>query len=119
MPGELYSIVNYRCDQGYESLSLRLFCSEGEWKGQWPECMIKATEDFDEDMEDLDDENEECNADEEAKCQHLCSKRLGEALCHCNTGYTLDEKDRASCLDIDECQDQKGYCDQICINKPR
>merc|ERR1719483_738452 len=37
-PGYFYSLAKYKCDEGYESPILRMFCSDGEWMGKQPQC---------------------------------------------------------------------------------
>lgn len=106
MPGEMYSIVNYECDEGYQSESLQLYCSEGEWDGKEPLC--NKLEGFEA------DEDDKCSPEEAARCEQDCHADKG---CQCRPGFVLHQ-DGKSCLDFDECEDNNGGCEQICSNRP-
>ncbi|XP_066147605.1 multiple epidermal growth factor-like domains protein 6 isoform X2 [Euwallacea fornicatus] len=47
-------------------------------------------------------------------CSHICNPK-GPKKCECFRGFTL-AKDRKKCIDIDECQPNKGGCQMNCTN---
>ena len=55
MPGHYYSMVQYTCDDKFQSESLQLFCTEGEWKGRMPLCVDVQSQELD--FIDYDNEN--------------------------------------------------------------
>ncbi len=116
MLGQVYSTVDYECEPGYESESLRLYCSEGEWKGRQPFCdQVKdASGDVKDDFEYEDDQ---CKPEEAAQCEQSCLMVQGQATCQCHPGYIL-ASDGKTCQDFDECEADNGGCHQVCINKP-
>ncbi|PIO69604.1 EGF-like domain protein [Teladorsagia circumcincta] len=44
--------------------------------------------------------------------------RSNEIQCYCNAGYLLNEIDRHSCQDINECSVGNAGCSQLCVNLP-
>ena len=52
------------------------------------------------------------------QCQYKCQNTLGSYLCSCPPGYRLD-KNKRSCIDIDECLEEKIDCgpNSICFNR--
>ncbi|VDL66068.1 unnamed protein product [Nippostrongylus brasiliensis] len=44
--------------------------------------------------------------------------RSNEITCFCNVGYLLNEVDRHSCQDINECSVGNAGCSQLCVNLP-
>ena len=142
MPGQFYSIAKYACENGHESESLRLYCSEGEWVGKYPECLKVNSENddnFDDNFDDIvvlvepddDDEKEiesSTSKSESASvcsstnsCQHLCvmTENGTTEQCQCHEGFFLDPQTQTSCNDIDECQSgDNGGCNHLCINRP-
>ena len=111
-PGYFYSLAKYKCDEGYESPILRMFCSDGEWMGKQPQCTKLELEE----KQDQTGSNR-CTTEEAAKCQHICVKTEDnkQPVCHCTDGYISSS---GQCTDIDECLFGNGGCDQICVNKP-
>ncbi|KFB47089.1 AGAP005714-PA-like protein [Anopheles sinensis] len=50
-------------------------------------------------------------------CQHYCSLKAGQPVCSCREGYTLNKTNQASCVDHNECLQQKdNNCQQRCVN---
>ncbi|KAK6012951.1 EGF-like domain protein, partial [Ostertagia ostertagi] len=55
----------------------------------------------------------------QGSCHRLCMDyRSNEIQCYCNAGYLLNEIDRHSCQDINECSVGNAGCSQLCINLP-
>ena len=40
----------------------------------------------------------------------------GVPTCICAEGFELE--DVTTCVDVDECEENNGGCDHICVNKP-
>ncbi|CAG9861087.1 unnamed protein product [Phyllotreta striolata] len=56
-------------------------------------------------------------------CEQLCSIYMQRIICTCYHGYKFNPENQKKgitpvCVDIDECQDNNGGCQQICVNKP-
>jgi hypothetical protein len=49
-------------------------------------------------------------------CDYECHVVNGVPTCVCASGYELE--DVTTCVDIDECEENNGGCDHVCINKP-
>lgn len=107
IPGKIYSVVHYLCDPGYASPSLKMYCSEGQWKGKQPQCV---------NQDEVDEEQgENCSQPEAAKCPEGCAVQDGRATCQCREGFQFDG---FGCHDVDECAEDNGGCEHVCSNKP-
>ncbi|XP_050742422.1 fibrillin-1 isoform X2 [Drosophila biarmipes] len=100
-----YMAATYSCIDNYE-LNLKgdrtLFCMNGLWLGNIPECVLA----------DDDSEFKDCETYE--GCSHFCNGETGK--CQCYKGYTLNSTDFKSCEDIDECKESNGGCSHKCHN---
>ena len=78
-------MAEYKCEEGYESDALKMFCSDGEWLGKQPQCLkLDDTNDYDEGYSD------QCSADQAAQCQHICVlQHDGHAYCQCQKGFRI------------------------------
>ncbi|XP_059507113.1 uncharacterized protein LOC125457750 isoform X2 [Stegostoma tigrinum] len=59
----------------------------------------------------------ECNLPSN-NCNQTCQNTLGGYKCSCQSGYLLDQGDKASCHDINECDSEFNNCNQTCQNTP-
>ena len=61
-------------------------------------------------------------------CEQLCNNTYGSFICYCSSGYNLGQGIFCSgiflywyhckiIIDINECQNDNGKCDQICVNE--
>lgn len=48
-------------------------------------------------------------------CHHRCVNLEGSFLCDCKEGFELD-RDKFTCIDVDECVENNGNCSNICLN---
>ncbi|VDO95583.1 unnamed protein product [Soboliphyme baturini] len=48
-------------------------------------------------------------------CDFVCRSSPDGGVCACPQGYRVNQTDRRSCQDINECSEY-GYCDQLCEN---
>lgn len=71
----------------------------------------------------LESSRPRCDEEDAKFCEQLCFLD-GEAgggdaapMCECYSGYYLREDDR-TCEDVDECAEENGGCEHLCINKP-
>ena len=132
MPGEFYAEVSYRCANGFDFDNIervanskssekfnKLYCSEGRWEGRIPECVEVRKGNNNDEM------SSNCPIEEETRlnCDHSCvvvqnDAGRSSASCKCHVGYILSDEDLRTCLDVDECLENNGGCDQVCTNKP-
>jgi len=49
-------------------------------------------------------------------CSHKCIPTPEGPVCYCPEGYQLDQKNKTTCVDVDECQ-VFGSCSQTCHNE--
>ncbi|XP_003373299.1 putative Low-density lipoprotein receptor domain class A [Trichinella spiralis] len=74
------------------------------------------------DCEDGSDESSlcginECKSAAKALCEHKCVDKPIGYECQCLPGFRLDQGDKKSCIDINECEIDLPPCSQYCINK--
>ncbi|XP_059351153.1 fibrillin-1-like isoform X4 [Daphnia carinata] len=58
---------------------------------------------------------DECEAQDQFGCSHLCINTQGSAHCDCPSGWKLSN-DGKTCQDLDECTDNNFGCSHRCIN---
>ncbi|XP_060555257.1 fibrillin-1-like isoform X3 [Ruditapes philippinarum] len=134
---------NCSCNDGYELRNDNRTCAdidECEWNNAGCEHFCRNTDgsfschclggyELHNDTASCVDINE-CEV-ENGGCDHMCDNTLGSFQCSCfgtfelktdNTscacpdGYVLNA-DNTTCVDVDECENNNGDCDQICTNK--
>jgi len=60
-------------------------------------------------------------SDKYALCEQQCSTYFGRVICTCSTGYTFNKTRHQlglvpTCLDKNECEEDRGGCEHICVN---
>ena len=61
----------------------------------------------------------EDHSDRKGGCEHTCSNlRDGGYLCHCLSGYIINQANPKKCIDINECETDYHNCSQTCQNLP-
>ncbi len=119
MPGQFYAEALYVCHKGFEfdpPETRILFCSEGEWVGRTPNCVPAPGA-------AADPTRPQCKQEDAEKCHQLCYLDGEERpRCECHEGFEPDPSsgggDASLCIDVDECAEDNGGCDDICVNKP-
>ncbi|KAM3721677.1 Low-density lipoprotein receptor-related protein [Dirofilaria immitis] len=98
-------------------------CHTGQFRCNSGEC-IAATKVCDRVYDCLDRSDEsskcfinECIVAEKPLCEQKCVDLPIDYRCDCFEGFALDENDKKSCHDIDECEIGIGRCSQKCENK--
>ncbi|XP_076181399.1 uncharacterized protein LOC143153765 [Ptiloglossa arizonensis] len=102
IPGHEYLEADYECAPGFYMVTTtsRLLCRNRQWVGQLPQCKVKQKPEG------------VCIG---ASCDHVCKDADGRPRCFCYKGYRLEGN---LCIDVDECEDNKGGCEHKCVNTP-
>ncbi|XP_053976944.1 uncharacterized protein LOC128875412 isoform X1 [Hylaeus volcanicus] len=102
IPDHEYLEADYECAPGFymTTTTNRLFCKNRQWIGQLPQCKVKQKPE---------------GACIGASCDHVCRDYDGKPRCFCYKGYRLEGN---LCIDVDECEDNKGGCEHKCVNTP-
>ncbi|MGH0185250.1 UNVERIFIED_CONTAM: hypothetical protein FKN15_017365 [Acipenser sinensis] len=60
------------------------------------------------------------NECESSPCSQECANVFGSYHCYCQKGFVLNQQDKTTCEDIDECslQDSPSLCSYRCVNSP-
>ena len=111
LPNEFYAEALYECQKGFafDPPDLRaLFCAESEWIGKRPKCVPSSAS-----IDQIP-----CNDRQASNCQQVCYLDDDEnPVCGCFDGFRVDD-DGFGCVDVDECAEDNGGCEDICVNKP-
>lgn len=93
--------LNYQCDQKCTNFpgGFRCDCFPGYQKSPRGTC---------EDIDECIDSPEDC---------HTCTNYEGGFDCECREGF-IPNDNHTGCLDINECQEGNGGCQQVCVNLP-
>ncbi|CDW53518.1 Low-density lipoprotein receptor-related protein [Trichuris trichiura] len=59
----------------------------------------------------------ECKTAAKVLCEHKCVDKPIGYECQCLPGFRLDQGDKKSCIDVDECASKVPPCSQYCVNK--
>uniref|UniRef100_A0A0K0FI56 Low-density lipoprotein receptor-related protein (inferred by orthology to a C. elegans protein) n=1 Tax=Strongyloides venezuelensis TaxID=75913 RepID=A0A0K0FI56_STRVS len=98
-------------------------CPAGQFACTSGECIDeKKVCDRNYDCQDRSDESSSCFVNEcEISDSHLCEQKCTDLTigykCECFDGFRINEKDKKSCIDINECEEGKSGCSQYCENK--
>ncbi|KAK0091344.1 hypothetical protein PV326_003356 [Microctonus aethiopoides] len=100
-PGQEYLEADYQCVPGYVlflNIS-KLLCKNRTWMGELPSCTIDKSLDL-------------CY---HSSCDQICNEVNGKENCSCYQGFQLQND---KCFDVDECKNNNGNCQYICVNTP-
>ncbi|RXM35001.1 Fibulin-1 [Acipenser ruthenus] len=63
---------------------------------------------------------EDVNECESSPCSQECANVFGSYHCYCQKGFVLNQQDKTTCEDIDECslQGSPSLCSYRCVNSP-